>query len=172
MPDLIILPELEQRSDTLTLTPEIAAKIIASLKAGSSRRGAAHRAFVPQSTLNGWIEEANTTQREPYRSLLAHILEAEAAYEAARIEGGQKKAKSTDDELHLLAQHPAHRDLWGKAEVDERAIVVQVGFVLNASEANRSGLVGDTPFTQLVAKRPSKRTLSKGKRSKSLPTNN
>ena len=132
MPDLILLPDLDKRAPTLTLTPAIATKIVAALEEGSSRRGAARLAGVQEQALLHWLEEANTRQVEPYITLLDRVLKAEAAYEARQIKGGQQAAKTTDDYLHLLKSHPAHRDLWGAQDAENKGITVQIGFKVEA----------------------------------------
>ena len=133
MPDLILLPDLDKRAPTLTLTPVIATKIVAALEEGSSRRGAARLAGVREQALSDWLEEAQTRQIEPYITLLDQVLKAEARYESTQIKGGQKVAKTTDDYLHLLKSHPAHRDIWGSQDEQQKGITVQIGFSVKAS---------------------------------------
>ena len=136
MPDLILLPDLDKRAPTLTLTPVIATKIVAALEEGSSRRGAARLAGVQEQALAHWLEEAQTRQVEPYITLLDRVLKAESAYEARQIKGGQKVAKTTDDYLHLLKSHPAHRDIWGGQDDEPKGITVQIGFKVDARSAH------------------------------------
>ena len=127
MPDLILLPDLDKRAPTLTLTPVIATKIVAALEEGCSRRGACRLAGVQEQALAHWIEEAQTRQIDPYITLLDQVLKAEARYERRNIKGGQKVAKTTDDYLHLLKSHPAHRDLWGAHDDEQKGITIQIG---------------------------------------------
>ena len=132
MPDLILLPDLDKRAPTLTLTPVIATKIVAALEEGSSRRGAARLAGVNEKTLSAWLDDGNHQQNETYIALLDQVLKAEARYEARQIKGGQQVAKTTDDYLHLLKSHPAHRDIWGGQDTENKGITVQIGFKVEA----------------------------------------
>ena len=127
MPDLIILPDLDKRAPTLKLTPEIATAIVAALKDGSSRRGAARLAGIQETLLSSWLDDANRTQEEPFITLLDQVLKAEASYERRNIKEGQKVAKTTDDYLHLLKSHPAHRDIWGSQDDEAKGITIQIG---------------------------------------------
>ena len=128
---LIYLPNLENRSEKLTLTPEKATKIVSALTKGSSRYAAAHLAGVPHDTFAGWLEAANTTQEEPYITLLAHVLEAEASLEAHHASSASKAARLTDEHLKFLKSHPSLKERWAGSE-DTKGITVQIGFKFEA----------------------------------------
>ena len=159
MPDVVILPDLDKRSDRLTLTPEVATAIVAALEAGSSRRGAAHLNSIPEATFRRWLDWANEGVGEPYISLLDRVLKAEAYYESTHIQAAQTVATKSDEHLNLLKSHPAHRDQWASKQDEQRGITVQVGFVLNAA--------ADVPL--LVAAEPAKLAARTSKRRAKRP---
>ena len=128
---LIYLPNLENRSEKLTLTPEKATKIVTALTKGCSRYAAAHLAGVPHDTFAGWLEAANTTQEEPYITLLAHVLAAEAGLEAYHAGSASKAARLTDEHLKFLKSHPSLKERWAGSE-DTKGITVQIGFKFEA----------------------------------------
>ena len=129
MSDLIALPGLENRSKTLTLTPELATLIVSAITTGSSRYGAASLAGVRPATFFGWLESANKEPDSPFGALLAAILTAEATFEARNAKAAEAKARQTKDHLDLLAQHPSHRERWGARGEDIKVgVVVQIGF--------------------------------------------
>ena len=128
---LIYLPNLENRSEKLTLTPEKATKIVSAIAKGSSRAGAANLAGISEATFRDWIDWANEKQEEPYITLLSHVLMAEADLEAHHASSASKAARLTDEHLKFLKSHPLLKERWGGSD-DSKGITVQIGFKFEA----------------------------------------
>jgi hypothetical protein len=76
------------------LTPEIAARIVGLIRAGSYPHVAAESAGVPREEFSAWLQQGKTHQRGRYRELWMSVLEAKAQARArAEIDAREKDAK-------------------------------------------------------------------------------
>lgn len=99
----------------LTLTPEVADKIVNALKMGNYRSAAAKYAGVEPRTLKEWITRANKGD-QPYLDLLDRMKSAEGEAEASLVATIRRAANDTWTAAAWLLERK-HAPKWGRRDM-------------------------------------------------------
>jgi hypothetical protein len=105
----------EQRGWASLLTPEVADRLVALLKAGNYDAVAARAAGVSERTLTHWLNRGKSSlpQDEPYRELRDRIVRARAEGEAVHV---ARVAQAAQEDWHASAWflERSYPERWGR----------------------------------------------------------